>query len=179
MISLPHKNHAVLFESIAKLAATGYFYYELILSGKQTKHWKSLERQIQRLGLEQTVRHLGFLPYEQVQRLYRGAECVLFPTTFEGFGLPVTEAFEAQKKIIVSRRPNFSRTWRSRGVSDRLRRSAAIGRGDSTTRRPRRGTVATWRETACATLQVLVHEASCANRNILPLRGPSRLGNAC
>ena len=169
-ISLPHKNHAVLFESIAKLAATGRFNYELILSGKQTKHWKALERLIQRLGLEQTVRHLGFLPYEQVQRLYRGAECVLFPTTFEGFGLPVTEAFEAQKKIIVSRLPIF----RELGVPDEFQIDFGDPRQlDAAIRLP--GVPAlrqpwTWCETARATLQVLVHEASCANRNILPLR---------
>ena len=175
-ISLPHKNHAVLFESIAKLAAAGRFDYELILSGKQTKHWKTLERQLQRLGLAQTVRHMGFVPYEEVQQLYRGAECVLFPSTFEGFGLPVTEAFEAQKKIIVSRLPIFSEL----GVADEFQidfgdpwqLDAAIRRpGVTALRQP-----LTWRETARATLDVLVYEASCANRHVLPLKAaePSR-----
>jgi glycosyltransferase involved in cell wall biosynthesis len=168
-ISLPHKNHAVLFESIAKLSAAGRFDYELILSGKQTKHWKTLQQQIRRLGIEHIVRHLGFIPYEQVQRLYRGAECVLFPTKFEGFGLPVTEAFEARKKIIVTRLPIF----RELGVPDEFQidfgdpeqLEAAIRLpGVTSLRAPR-----TWRETARATLGVLVNEASIAIRNVLPM----------
>ena len=173
-ISLPHKNHAVLFDSIAKLASAGRFDYELILSGKQTKHWKTLQRQIHRLGLEKTVHHLGFVPYEQVQRLFRGAECILFPTTFEGFGLPVTEAFEARKKIIVSRLPIF----RELGVSDEFQIDFGDPRQlDAAIRLP--GVTAlrqpwTWRETARATLNVLVHEASCTNRDILPLPAAQR-----
>jgi glycosyltransferase involved in cell wall biosynthesis len=168
-ISLPHKNHAVLFDSIAKLKAMGRFNYDLILSGKQTKHWKTLQRQIRRLGIEQTVRHLGFIPFEQVQRLYRGAECILFPTTFEGFGLPVTEAFEARKKIIVSRLPIF----RELGVADEFQidfgdphqLEAAIRRpGVAVLRQPW-----SWQETAHATLELLVQEASHAKGNILPL----------
>jgi glycosyltransferase involved in cell wall biosynthesis len=173
-ISLPHKNHAVMFESIAKLAATGRFNYDLVLSGKQTKHWKPLQRQIRRLGLEQTVRHLGFIPYEQVQRLYRGAECILFPSTFEGFGLPVTEAFEARKKIIVSRLPIFCEL----GVADEFQIDFGDPRQlDAAIRRP--GVTAlrqpwTWQETARATLELLLQVASHAKGNILPMNTAGR-----
>ncbi len=160
-ISLPHKNHAVLLDSIAKLSAEGRFPYQLILSGRQTGHWKTLQRQIRRFGLQQTVRHLGFIPYGQVQQLFRGAECILFPTTFEGFGLPVTEAVEARKKIIVSRLQVF----RELGVPDQHQidfgdpeqLDAAIRLPGITTLRRRPWT---WQETARATLNALIAEAS-------------------
>jgi glycosyltransferase involved in cell wall biosynthesis len=161
--SLPHKNHAVLFESVAQLKAGRRFDYELVLSGVQTRHWKTLRRQIRRLGLEQTVRHLGFISYDRVQRLFRGAECILFPTTFEGFGLPVVEAFEARKKIIVSRLKIFGEL----GVPDRFQidfddpdqLDAAIRLPGVTTLRRQPWT---WQEAAVATLDLLLEEASWA-----------------
>ena len=116
------------------------------------------------------MRHLGFISYEQVQRLSGGsADCILFPTTFEGFGLPVVEAFEARKKIIVSRLKIFGEL----GVPDRFQidfadpdqLDAAIRLPGITTllRRPW-----TWQETATATLDVLAHEASREGHGILP-----------
>ena len=102
-ITRPHKNHHVLLESIAALRSQGRFDDQLVLSGIQTPHWKTLCKQIRRLDLDQTVRHVGYVSYQRVRQLYHGAECVVFPTSFEGFGLPVMEAFEAGKKILVSR----------------------------------------------------------------------------
>ncbi len=129
----------------------------------QTRHWKTLRRQIRRLGLEQTVRHLGFISYDRVQRLFRGAECILFPTTFEGFGLPVVEAFEGRKKIIVSRLKIFGEL----GVPERFQidfgdpdqLEAAIRLPGATTLRRQPWT---WGEAAVATLDLLVEEASWA-----------------
>ncbi|MGO9107645.1 MAG: glycosyltransferase family 4 protein [Thermoguttaceae bacterium] len=174
--SLPHKNHAVLFESVARLKAEGRFDYELVLSGIQTKYWKALQRQIRRLDLEQTVRHLGFVSYDRVQQLFRGAECILFPTTFEGFGLPVVEAFEARKKIIVSPLKIF----RELGVPERFQ----IDFGDpdqldAAIRLPGMATLQhqpwTWQEAARATLDLLVEEAAQAGHHILPLRRPQQV----
>jgi glycosyltransferase involved in cell wall biosynthesis len=102
-ITRPHKNHHVLFQSIAKLKAQGRFDLQLILTGIQTPHWKTLHKLIRRLNLEGTVQHLGYVPFERVRQLYRDAACVVFPSSFEGFGLPVVEACQAGKKLLVSR----------------------------------------------------------------------------
>ena len=157
--TLPHKNHGVLLESIARLKAAGRFAYQLILSGIQTAHWKTLRRQIHRLGLDETVRHLGYVSYERVRRLYQGAACVVFPTMFEGFGLPVHEAVEARKKIIVSRLEVF----RELGVPDQFQIDFSDpGQLDRALRAPGVTTLLhrpwTWQESAAATLDVLVAE---------------------
>jgi glycosyltransferase involved in cell wall biosynthesis len=174
--SLPHKNHAVLFESVAQLKAQGRFDYELVLSGIQTRHWKTLRRQINRLDLEQTVRHLGFISYDRVQRLFRGAECILFPSTFEGFGLPVVEAFEARKKIVVSRLKVFGELGVPQqfqiDFGDPNQLDAAIRLPGVTTLRRQPWT---WQEAAGATLDVLVEAASRTGRCVLPPR-PERVG---
>jgi Glycosyl transferases group 1 len=56
-----------------------------------------------RLRLQNVVSHLGYVSYEMVLRLIRGAECVVFPSGFEGFGIPVVEAAALDRKVITSR----------------------------------------------------------------------------
>lgn len=99
----PHKGHATLLRTYSELRGRGDFPYQLLLSGQRTAYWKRLERQIHRLGLEADVTHLGFLSREEVDRTYQGAAAVLFPTEFEGFGIPVLEAVQHGKKIVCSR----------------------------------------------------------------------------
>jgi glycosyltransferase involved in cell wall biosynthesis len=101
--SHPHKNHATLLRTYAALRASGAITAPLVLTGGQTAHWKRLERLVDELGLRDQVRHLGLLSYPEVRRVYAGAAAVLFPTRYEGFGLPVLEAVEAGKKVITSR----------------------------------------------------------------------------
>ena len=85
------------------LAAIGRFNLRLVLSGKQTSHWPRLRRRIQGLGLSDIVVHEGYVTRQRVAQLYRGAEAVLLPTQFEGFGLPVLEAATFGKRVITSR----------------------------------------------------------------------------
>ena len=161
-ITLPHKNHHILFESIAALKRQGRFDYRLVLSGIQTPHWSALRKQIGRLSLEETIRHVGYVPYDQVRRLYQGAHCVLFPSSFEGFGLPVMEAVEAGKKILVSRLEVFAEL----GVPERFQidfadpwqLDRALGEPGITVleKQP-----LTWDESAEATMAVLASAAGC------------------
>jgi len=101
--TFPHKAHSTLFDTFAKLRRNKNFDYKLVLTGQQTAHWNQLQKQINNLGIDNDVMHLGFLPYEKVLQVFKGAEAILFPTQFEGFGLPVYEAVQYKKKIICSR----------------------------------------------------------------------------
>jgi glycosyltransferase involved in cell wall biosynthesis len=103
----PHKNHASLFRSYAALRERRAIEEPLVLTGARTRLWPKLELLIRELGIGAHVRHLGYLPAADVRRVYAGASAILFPTLFEGFGLPVLEAAEFEKKIIVSRLPVF------------------------------------------------------------------------
>ncbi|MEN6556634.1 MAG: glycosyltransferase, partial [Thermoguttaceae bacterium] len=155
-ITRPHKNHRTLLESIALLKAQGRFDDQLVLSGIQTPYWKELQRQIHRLGLDDTVRHLGYVSYSRVRQLYHGARCVVFPSLFEGFGLPVMEAFEAGKKILVSRLEIFgelgipSRFQIDFSDPDQLDRALREPGVTLLTKRPW-----SWNESAAATIAAL------------------------
>ncbi len=101
--SFPHKGHMELIRSFARLRDKGRRPDgKIVFSGMKTGYWKTIEREIIELGLEQDVIHVGFVSYEDVLSLYKGSEAVLFPSTFEGFGIPVLEAAQFEKKIICS-----------------------------------------------------------------------------
>jgi glycosyltransferase involved in cell wall biosynthesis len=104
--SFPHKNHAALLRSYATLRRRGAVREKLVFTGMQTPEWPGLARLAASLGVADDVIHLGFLPYAEVRRVFAGAAAVLFPSRYEGFGIPVVEAaVEHRKKVITSRLP--------------------------------------------------------------------------
>jgi len=101
--SHPHKNHETLLRTYASLKRSGAVPQKLVFTGGRTGHWKKIDRLIGELELRGDVIHLGLLSYGEVRRLYAGADAILFPTRYEGFGLPVLEAAEFGKKVVASR----------------------------------------------------------------------------
>lgn len=53
---------------------------------------EKMERYLDELGVRDSVRLMGFLPDEELARLYREADVFFFPSLYEGFGLPLLEA---------------------------------------------------------------------------------------
>lgn len=58
---------------------------------------------IEELNLGDTVRLLGRVPEEDLPALYRGARLFVYPSLYEGFGLPLAEAFSQATPVIASR----------------------------------------------------------------------------
>ncbi len=104
--TFPHKGHADLLRGFARLKEQRPA-PKLVFSGMQTPLWKGLQEQIRQLGLAEDVIHVGFVPYEQVVSLYSHADAILFPSEFEGFGMPVLEAVRYAKPIFCSDLPVF------------------------------------------------------------------------
>jgi len=101
--SYPHKGHVRLLESYAALRKAGRLDCRLVFCGMKTPHWKKAERAMRRLGIEEDVSHLGFVDRTTVRRLYAHCRAVVFPTEYEGFGLPVAEAAGFGKRIVCSK----------------------------------------------------------------------------
>jgi glycosyltransferase involved in cell wall biosynthesis len=149
-----HKEHATLLRSWAALKSRGEVTGKLVLSGMKTPLWKGLERLARDLGVGDEVVHLGFLPFAEVRRVYAGADAIVFPSRYEGFGIPVVEAsLEFGKKVITSRLPVFDEIGvppeRQIDFTDpaALRRALALPGPTVLTRRP-----PSWAEWASATL---------------------------
>jgi glycosyltransferase involved in cell wall biosynthesis len=170
-VSHPHKNHLQLFRTIAQLRLRGMFPYRLILSGQRNSHWRKLKGELRRLELEDIVHHLGFIPFDQVCGLYRDAAAVLFPSSYEGFGIPVLEAAGLGKRLITSQLDVF----RELGVPDAFRidfndpaalhRALVSNRPAALNRPPQ-----TWQETARQTIEVVRQAGYCGHSLSLPLR---------
>jgi glycosyltransferase involved in cell wall biosynthesis len=78
----------------------------LIISGKVHDRTNKLATDVQglisELGLGDRVRLLGHVPAADLPALYRGAKLFVFPSQYEGFGLPVLEALSMECPVIVS-----------------------------------------------------------------------------
>lgn len=89
-----HKNLVRLVEAFAPIALK-YHDVDLVLAGKEDPEYKDVRDAIVRLGIGGRVRLPGFVEDEDIVPLYRGAEAYVFPSLYEGFGLPVIEAMAA------------------------------------------------------------------------------------
>jgi glycosyltransferase involved in cell wall biosynthesis len=98
----PHKNHLALFDALAILRDRYSLVVPLVCSGWLNEFFPVIKRRMQELGLASQVRFLGFVSPLEVQCLYRLCRAVVFPSKFEGWGLPVTEAFFAGVPVACS-----------------------------------------------------------------------------
>jgi glycosyltransferase involved in cell wall biosynthesis len=86
----PHKNHSRLLEALAELDPARRPH--LVLTGAATPTRTPLRQEIQQRGLENQVSWLGYVETGALPALFKGARMMIFPSLFEGFGLPVVEA---------------------------------------------------------------------------------------
>ncbi len=84
----PHKNLGALLEAMALIDDRPV----LVLAGYATDHEADLRRRAGELGLEDDVRWPGWLDPAELEGLWALAEGFVFPSLYEGFGLPVLEA---------------------------------------------------------------------------------------
>jgi glycosyltransferase involved in cell wall biosynthesis len=69
--------------------------WQLVLAGMRGFHAEAVEQAISSAGLQDAVRITGWIPREELHELYRCAGAFVYPSTFEGFGMPVLEALAA------------------------------------------------------------------------------------
>ena len=101
--TFPHKNHLGLLAALASLRDTHGLEVPLVCTGRLNEFYRTIRKAVRDLDLGGQVRFLGFVPPVEVNVLYRACRAVLFPTLFEGWGLPLSEAFVAGVPIACSR----------------------------------------------------------------------------
>jgi glycosyltransferase involved in cell wall biosynthesis len=98
----PHKNLLRLLEAIALIPRERRPI--LILAGHRTRYEDELRAAAAELGLLEETRFLAWIPSEELEGLYRIATCFVFPSLYEGFGLPVLEAMARGLPVACSDR---------------------------------------------------------------------------
>ena len=98
----PRKNIKTIYDAYAALPQETKEEYMLVMAGGTG--WKSHEIQEypKKLGIESSVRHIGYVDEEDKPFIYGMAEVFLFPSLYEGFGMPVSEALASGTPVITS-----------------------------------------------------------------------------
>ena len=96
-----HKNHAVLLEAFAGVAANDPD-VQLVLTAVPGNGDIEVEASIRRLELGDRVRRLGRIPDGDLDRLLAGAVGLVYPSRYEGYGLPLAEAMALGCPVIAS-----------------------------------------------------------------------------
>lgn len=74
---------------------------QLVIAGKRGWLDSKVFRAAQQDGLNESVKFIGYVPDEDLPALYSGAMCFVYPSYFEGFGLPVLEAMQCGTPVIA------------------------------------------------------------------------------
>jgi glycosyltransferase involved in cell wall biosynthesis len=98
----PHKNHEGLLEALALIKDRQGTEIPLVCPGRQNHHFPRIRKRARELGLERTTLFPGFVSPRELRGLYSLARGLVFPSRFEGWGLPVCEAFSAGLPVASS-----------------------------------------------------------------------------
>jgi len=110
----PRKNLITLLRAFSKVRDLGY---QLLIAGASGWKTSNIFREYEVLGLsEKEVKFLGFVPDEDMNKLYSGAEVFVFPSIYEGFGIPPLEAMASGTPVIASNSSSIPEVVGSAGI---------------------------------------------------------------
>jgi glycosyltransferase involved in cell wall biosynthesis len=166
----PHKN----LERLIRAYARSRREHKLVLAGMRGFHTAAIEKVIADLDLRNAVKITGWLPRQELLQLYARASAFVYPSLFEGFGMPVLEALAAGIPVACSEIPPLREVAADAALYfdplDELAMSNALDRilSDADLRRrlaidgPERARSFTWQRAAAHTLAALL---TCSRRD--------------
>lgn len=98
----PRKNLIRLVEAFARLQPSAAQPQQLVLAGKKGWLYDDLFARVQSLGLSRHVTFAGYVADEDKAALISGATALVYPSLYEGFGLPVLEAMACGVPVLTS-----------------------------------------------------------------------------
>lgn len=98
----PHKNLKRLLQAFG-LLSSDYPDLELVIAGGRLEDHPKLQAVCRSCNIERRVRSLGLLPKRELRGLYNLARIFVFPSLYEGFGLPPLEAMACGTPVVASR----------------------------------------------------------------------------
>jgi glycosyltransferase involved in cell wall biosynthesis len=98
----PHKNLERLIEAFHVIRRGDLEHVKLLIIGDEISKYATLRRTVHRYKLHKHVRFFGFVPDATLAILYRLARVFVFPSLYEGFGLPPLEAMASGTPVITS-----------------------------------------------------------------------------
>jgi glycosyltransferase involved in cell wall biosynthesis len=97
----PRKNLTRLMTAFARARQAGIPHH-LVCAGPYGWASRDLTGRIERLGIEKAVHFTGYVPFEHLPAIYNLGDFFVFPSLYEGFGLPVVEAMACGVPVLTS-----------------------------------------------------------------------------
>ncbi len=98
----PRKNLASALIAFKALLDIRKIDYQFVIAGGKGWENESFYRLLKKLGIDDYLVFTGYVPEEDLPALYQGAEVFVYPSFYEGFGLPVLEAMASGTPVITS-----------------------------------------------------------------------------
>lgn len=95
----PRKNIPVLLEAFARLTNPAL---QLVLVGGKGWLFEEIFKRVETLGLQDRVHFTGYVPDDELPLWYNAAALLVFPSVYEGFGMPVVEAMACGTPVIAA-----------------------------------------------------------------------------
>jgi glycosyltransferase involved in cell wall biosynthesis len=125
----PRKNLPMLIEAFAARRRAGDLPHQLVCAGPYGWLSRDLERRIERLQIARQVRFIGYVEFGDLPALYSLAEMFVFPSLYEGFGLPVVEAMASGTPVVAGSVAAVAEV--ADGAFEQIRHLDAVTLGDS------------------------------------------------
>lgn len=103
----PRKNLIGLFRAYRRLDPLLRRHYPLVIVGMKGWHYREIEQELETLMASEQVRPLGYLNEGELPAVYAGAAVMVYPSLYEGFGLPPIEAMASGVPVVVSDRSSL------------------------------------------------------------------------
>lgn len=97
-----HKNHLRLLEALASLRDRRALRINMVCTGHRTDFWPQIERRLTELGLQEQVKFVGLVSYDELRVIYRAAQFVIIPTLFEAASAPLFESWQQGVPVACS-----------------------------------------------------------------------------
>ena len=97
----PRKNLPTLIDAFARKLRSGELDHQLVCVGPYGWLSKGIEQVISKSGVADSVTFTGYVPFEDLPALYSAAEMFVYPSIYEGFGLPVIEAMACGTPVVA------------------------------------------------------------------------------
>lgn len=179
----PRKNLPRLMEAFAAARGAGVT-HDLVCTGPYGWSSRDLTAQVRRAGLTRVVHFIGYVPVSDLPCIYSLSDFFVFPSLYEGFGLPVVEAMACGTPVITSQTSSLGEIANGAALTidpedagelaeaiDCLARSASLRR-DLSERGAARARMFSWQRTAREMLAVYARAAGVVARSTEPAGEP-------
>lgn len=176
----PYKNILRLMRAFHRLKMKTGIPHKLLIGGRKDPNYGEIPALARNLGLEKDIIFTGYIPEEDLPVLYSAAKLFIFPSLYEGFGLPVLEAMACGIPVVSSNTSSLPEIAgdaailvnpysieeiaqaMQEGLRDEKLRKKLIQKGLARTR------LFVWEKTSRETLQV--YEQALKASNVSPIR---------